>query len=117
MNIHKNARLTPQGRALLVLRVQSEGWRVRDATALGGSATRHVLVPISRDPAAILAGTPGVRCGVAGHAGHAPGGETVRPMPAQVAAPAPSRYAARTSGRRSSSAPDPAIVIAPFTST
>ena len=31
MNVHKNARLTPQGRALLVRRIEKEGWRVGDA--------------------------------------------------------------------------------------
>lgn len=36
MNIHQNARLTPQGRALIVRRVLQEGWTVaRTAAALG----------------------------------------------------------------------------------
>jgi hypothetical protein len=33
MNVHKNARLTPQGRALLVRRITEEGWRIVDAAA------------------------------------------------------------------------------------
>ena len=36
MNLHKNARLTPQGRALLVQRVRTDGWRVGDAAAAAG---------------------------------------------------------------------------------
>jgi hypothetical protein len=35
MNVHKNARLTPQGRALLVHRIRTAGWRVADAAAAG----------------------------------------------------------------------------------
>lgn len=31
MNIHKNARLTPQGRAILVHRILEEGLRVEEA--------------------------------------------------------------------------------------
>jgi hypothetical protein len=38
MNVHKNARLTPQGRALLVHRVRSDGWRVGDAEAASGES-------------------------------------------------------------------------------
>jgi leucine-zipper of insertion element IS481 len=33
--VPKNARLTPQGRALLVRRIHAEGWRVGDAAAAG----------------------------------------------------------------------------------
>ncbi len=34
MNVHKNARLTPQGRAVLVQRVRTDGRRVGDAAAV-----------------------------------------------------------------------------------
>jgi hypothetical protein len=38
MNIHQNARLTPQGRALVVHQVLQEGWTVASpAAAVGGS--------------------------------------------------------------------------------
>ena len=36
MNLHNNARLTPQGRALLVQRIRIVGWRVGDAAAAAG---------------------------------------------------------------------------------
>ena len=39
MNVHKNARLTPSGRALLARRVES-GWRVKDAAAAAGVSER-----------------------------------------------------------------------------
>ena len=38
MNIHKNARLTAQGRLLLVLRVEELGWRMVEAA----KAARHI---------------------------------------------------------------------------
>ena len=41
MNVHQQARLTPQGRALLVRRVLEEGWRVADAAAAAGLSTRR----------------------------------------------------------------------------
>ena len=40
MNIHKNARLTPQGRALMVSRILNEGWRVADAAGAAGVSER-----------------------------------------------------------------------------
>jgi transposase InsO family protein len=40
MNLHKNARLTPQGRALLVHRVRGEGWRVAQAAEAAGVSQR-----------------------------------------------------------------------------
>ena len=44
MNIHKNARLTPQGRVLLVRRITEEGWRIADApNAAGISSTSAVI--------------------------------------------------------------------------
>ena len=41
MNIHKNARLTPQGRLLMVLRIEEEGWTVADAAAAAGLSERR----------------------------------------------------------------------------
>jgi len=41
MNIHKNARLTPQGRLLMVLRVVEEGWKIADAAAAAGLSQRR----------------------------------------------------------------------------
>ncbi len=35
MNVHKNAQLTPSGRALLASRVEA-GWRVKAAAEAGG---------------------------------------------------------------------------------
>jgi transposase InsO family protein len=40
MNIHKNARMTVHGRALLVRRVTAEGWRVADAANAAGVSSR-----------------------------------------------------------------------------
>jgi transposase InsO family protein len=48
MNMHKNARLTPQGRALLVHRVRHEGWRVRDAAAAAGLSERQAFRWLAR---------------------------------------------------------------------
>jgi transposase InsO family protein len=47
MNVHKNARLTPRGRALLVGRVR-EGWRVRDAAAAVGISERSAFRWLAR---------------------------------------------------------------------
>ena len=41
MNVHKNARLTPQGRALLVRRITEEGWRIVDAANAAGISVRQ----------------------------------------------------------------------------
>jgi transposase InsO family protein len=41
MNIHKNARLTPQGRLLMVLRIEEEGWKVADSAAAAGLSERR----------------------------------------------------------------------------
>jgi transposase InsO family protein len=41
MNVHQHARLTPQGRALMVRRVLEEGWRVTDAAAAAGLSERR----------------------------------------------------------------------------
>jgi len=40
MNIHENARLTPQGRALMVSRILNESWRVADAADAAGVSER-----------------------------------------------------------------------------
>jgi len=48
MNVHKNARLTPQGRALLVRRIREEGWRVEDAAAAGGISSRSAFRWLAR---------------------------------------------------------------------
>lgn len=41
MNIHKNARLTLQGRVLLVRRITEEGWRIVDAANAAGISVRQ----------------------------------------------------------------------------
>ena len=41
MNVHKNARLTPQGRLLLVQRIDEEGWRIADAANAAGISERQ----------------------------------------------------------------------------
>jgi len=41
MNIHKNARLTPQGRYLLVERITQRGWSVAQAAQAAGLSTRQ----------------------------------------------------------------------------
>ena len=41
MNIHKNARLTPQGRLLLVERVTEHGWNIAQAAQAVGLSTRQ----------------------------------------------------------------------------
>jgi transposase InsO family protein len=48
MNIHKNARLTPQGRALLVHRVHTDGWRVGAAAVAAGISERRAFVWLAR---------------------------------------------------------------------
>jgi transposase InsO family protein len=40
MNVHKNARLTPRGRALMVSRILDEGWSVAASAAAAGVAER-----------------------------------------------------------------------------
>jgi len=48
MNLHKNARLTPQGRVLLVHRVRQQGWRTRDAAAAAGLSERSAFRWLAR---------------------------------------------------------------------
>lgn len=47
MNIHKNARLTPQGRLLLVERITQHGWSVAQA-ARGGRFVDPASLPLVR---------------------------------------------------------------------
>jgi transposase InsO family protein len=48
MNSHKNARMTPFGRALLVQRVRQEGWRVTDAAQAAGVSERTAYKWLAR---------------------------------------------------------------------
>ena len=48
MNVHKNELLTPQGRALLVYGVRTEGWRVGDAAAAAGLSQRQAFRWLAR---------------------------------------------------------------------
>ena len=48
MNIHKNARLTPQGRLLMVLRIEDEGWKVADAAVAAGLSQRRAYHWLAR---------------------------------------------------------------------
>ena len=48
MNMHKNARLTPQGRALMIRRIVDDGWRVPDAARAAGLSTRRAYVWLAR---------------------------------------------------------------------
>jgi transposase InsO family protein len=41
MNVHKNARLTPQGRLLMVRRIEEQGWRIADAAVAAGLSLRR----------------------------------------------------------------------------
>src|SRR5690349_964093 len=41
MNVHQNARLTPQGRLLLVRRIEEQGWTVAAAAEAGGLSCRR----------------------------------------------------------------------------
>jgi transposase InsO family protein len=48
MNMHKNARLTVHGRALLVRRIVEEGWRVAAAAAAAGVSVRTAYTWLAR---------------------------------------------------------------------
>ena len=61
MNLHKNARLTPQGRGLLVQRIRIEGWRVADAAAAAGLSERQAFRWLARHPAGGQHGHQGPR--------------------------------------------------------
>ena len=41
MNVHKNARLTPRGRLLMVQRIEHDRWKVADAAAAAGLSVRR----------------------------------------------------------------------------
>jgi transposase len=40
MNVHKNARLTPLDRAVMVSRIEEQGWPVKRAAQAAGVSTR-----------------------------------------------------------------------------
>jgi len=48
MNIHKNARLVPQGRLLMVRRIEEQGWKVADAAAAAGLSERRAYEWLKR---------------------------------------------------------------------
>lgn len=48
MKLHANAKLTPQGRALLVERVRQQGWAVADAARAAGVSVRTVYRWLAR---------------------------------------------------------------------
>ena len=48
MNMHKNARLMPQGRLLLVLRVIEQGWTVGSAAGAAGLSERQAYRWLAR---------------------------------------------------------------------
>jgi len=48
MNVHKNARLTPQGRLLMVRRIEEEGWTVAAAAEAAGLSERRAYVWLGR---------------------------------------------------------------------
>lgn len=48
MNIHKNARLTPQGQLLMVRRIEEEGWKVADAASAAGLSERRAYEWLKR---------------------------------------------------------------------
>ena len=41
MNLRKNARLTPQGRLLMVCRIEEQGWQVTNAALAAGLSVRR----------------------------------------------------------------------------
>jgi len=48
MNLHKNARLTPQGRLLMVCRIEEEGWTVSAAAEAAGLSVRRTYHWLAR---------------------------------------------------------------------
>jgi transposase InsO family protein len=77
MRLHANAKLTPEGRALLVRRVRQEGWRVLDACQAAGVSVRTGYRWLARYRAE---GPPGLvdRSSVAHRRPHASAPERVR---------------------------------------
>jgi hypothetical protein len=41
MNLRKNARLTPQGRLLMVCRIEEQGWKATDSALAAGLSVRR----------------------------------------------------------------------------
>jgi transposase-like protein len=58
MNMHKNARLTPQGRFLLVQRVTERGWTVGSAACAAGLSERQAYRWLARYRAGGTAAQP-----------------------------------------------------------
>jgi hypothetical protein len=48
MNVHKNARLTPRGRLLLIERITQQGWRVPQAAQAAGLSTSRAYHWLAR---------------------------------------------------------------------
>src|SRR5438552_18999066 len=48
MNVHKNARLTPQGRLLMNRRISEQGWTVAAAAEAGGLSVRRAYHWLAR---------------------------------------------------------------------
>jgi hypothetical protein len=48
MNLRKNARLTPQGRLLMVCRIEEQGWKVTDAALAAGLSVRRTYHRVGR---------------------------------------------------------------------
>ncbi len=48
MNVHKNVRLTPLGRALMVSRIEDEGWSVSRAAKAAGVSARTAYTWLAR---------------------------------------------------------------------
>ena len=48
MNVHENARLTPRGRALMIDRIERDGWTVKRSAAASGVSERRAYTWLSR---------------------------------------------------------------------
>mgnify|MGYP006275639065 CR=1 FL=1 len=48
MNVHKNARLAPLGRAVMITRIEQQGWPVARAAAASGVSRRTAYRWLSR---------------------------------------------------------------------
>ena len=48
MNLRNNARLTPQGRLLMVCRIEEQGWKVTDAALAAGLSVRRTYHGVGR---------------------------------------------------------------------
>jgi transposase InsO family protein len=48
MNVHKNARLTPQGRLLMIRRITEQGWMITTAAEAGGLSVRRAYQWLAR---------------------------------------------------------------------